>query len=80
MCDIDYCSVILLGDDFDTSTLTATFNAGFRTSTVNVPVMMDNIVEGQETFDLTVMSDIPRITTGPRSTATGVIIDSTGQL
>ena len=56
------------------------FNAGFTTSTVSVPVMADTILEGQETFNLTVMSSIARIVAGPRSTATGVIDDSTGQV
>ena len=66
-----------LGSDFDTITLTAVFNAGFMTSNVNVPVTVDSIVEGQETFGLSLMSNNPRITAGPLSTATGVIVDST---
>lgn len=66
-----------LGADFDTTTLMAVFNTGFITSNVNVPVFMDSIVEGQETFGLSLMSNNPRITTGPLSTATGVIIDTT---
>jgi len=70
---------MLLGDDFDASTITAVFNAGSTVSNVNVPVMTDNIVEGQETFNLELMSNIARITMGSRATATGVITDSTGQ-
>lgn len=71
---------MLLGDDFDASTITAVFNSGSTISSVNVPVLIDRIVEGPETFNLALMSNIARITTGPRATATGVITDSTGQL
>ena len=66
-----------LGADFDTTTLSAVFNVGDMISNVNVPVVADSIVEGQETFGLSLMSNNPRITTGPLSTATGVIIDTT---
>ena len=68
-----------LGADFDTTALTAVFNAGFTTSNVNMPVLMDNIVEGREMFGLSLMSNNPQITTGPLSTATGVIVDSTSK-
>ena len=47
-------------------------------SNVSVPVVNDNIVEGQEEFNilLTVPSSLgPAITAGSRDTATGVIID-----
>ena len=44
-----------------------------------MPVTTDNILEGQEMFNLTVMSNVARIRAGPRATATGVIDDSTGQ-
>ena len=50
-------------------------------SSVSVPVINDNIVEGEEEFDLalTVPSALgPAITAGGRNTAVGVITDSTG--
>ena len=37
-------------------------------------------MEGEESFDLSLMPNTARITRGPRSTATGVILDSTGEL
>ena len=48
-------------------------------SNVSVPVIVDNIAEEHEEFDLmlTVPSSLgPAITAGSRDTATGVIIDS----
>ena len=47
---------------------------------VSVPVINDNIAEGNEEFDLmlTVLSSLgPEITAGGRNTAVGVITDST---
>ena len=51
-------------------------------STVSVPVMMDNIVEGHEEFDLILhvsSSRAPTITAGDRDRAVGIIIDSTSK-
>ena len=62
------------------STITANFNAGSTTSRVNVPVFTDRIVEGPERFGLTIRSNVSRITTGSRSSAVGVITDSTSLL
>ena len=51
-------------------------------STVSVPVIVDNIAEGQEEFNLTL--NLPSllslaITAGSRDRATGVIADSTSK-
>ena len=51
-------------------------------SNVSVPVMMDNIVEELEKFDLTLnvsSSLAPAITAGSTDRAVGVIIDSTSK-
>ena len=51
-------------------------------SNVSVPVMVDNIAEGREEFDLmlNVPSSLsPAITAGSRDRATGVITDSTSK-
>ena len=51
-------------------------------SNVSVPVISDNVVEGPEKFKLTlnVRSSLgPAITAGGRSSAVGVIIDSTSK-
>ena len=67
------------GVDFNTTTLTATFASGMTMSNVSVPVIVDNIAEEHEEFDLMLIvpsSLGPAITAGSRDTATGVIIDS----
>ena len=51
-------------------------------SNVSVPIMMDNIVEEREEFDLTLNvlpSLAPTITAGSRDRAVGVIIDTTSK-
>ena len=68
--------------DFDNIPLTATFASGMTMSNVSVPVMMDNIIEGHEEFDLTLnvsSSLAPAITAGSTDRAVGVIIDSTSK-
>ena len=77
-------SVWLTGSvDFDTTTLTATFDSGMTMSSVSVPVIDDKLVEGEnETFDLMliVSSSLgPAITAGGRNRTTGVIIDTTSE-
>ena len=70
------------GSDFTATSLTATIPAGATTTTVRVPVMSDNIVEGDEMFSmsLTVPSSLgPRIVAGSVTIATGIIVDSTGK-
>ncbi|XP_065917231.1 uncharacterized protein [Dysidea avara] len=65
--------------DVDLSRLTATIPAGATTTTVRVPVMSDNIVEGDEIFsmNLTVSKNLsPKIIAGSVTTATGIILDS----
>lgn len=62
-------------------TLIATFTAGSTTSSVSFPVVLDNVTESDETFD--VILTVPQtrsIRTGSPSTATAIIIDSTGIL
>ena len=68
--------------DFTSNPLTATLPAGATTTTVRVPVMSDNIVEGDEMFsmNLTVPSSLgPGIVAGSVTSATGIIVDSTGK-
>ena len=70
------------GSDFTSTPLTATIPAGATTTTVRVPVMSDNIVEGDEMFsmNLTVPSSLgPGIVAGSVTSATGIIVDSTGK-
>ena len=61
----------------------ATITAGNSIGAVNVTVINDNIVEGNETFDmsLTVPSSLgPRIKTGAITSATATIIDTSSEL
>ena len=68
--------------DYNSTSLNTTFIAGSTSTTVNVPVIKDDIVEGLETFDLTFTIPssfgeqvIPRIITN----AVGNIIDNTSK-
>ena len=71
------------GVDFDTTTLTATFDSGMTMSSVSVPVMNDMILEGEnKRFDLMLIVPLsvgPAITAGGRNRAIGVIIDTTSE-
>ena len=65
------------GDDFNTTPLTATFASDSSTSSVMVPVIVDNIVEMTEEFTLTLTVPMLRgITAGSITTATGMIVDT----
>ena len=83
MLDIIYSFVILLGNDFNPTTQTFTIVAGTNSSMVNIPVTDDNIIEGDETFSmsLTVPSSLgPGITTGTITSTTVTIIDTSSEL
>ena len=70
------------GDDFTSTPLTATILAGATTTMVRVPVISDNIVEGDEmiSMSLSVPSSLgPGIVTGSVTSATGIIVDSTSK-
>ena len=67
------------GNDFNTSPLTTTIPAGATNTTVRVAVTNDNIVEGDEMFNmsLNVPSSLgPGVVAGSITSATGIIIDS----
>ena len=69
--------------DFSSTPLTATILAGATTTTVRVPVMSDNIVEGDEIFSmsLNVSSSLgPGTVAGSVTNAIGIILDSTSKL
>ena len=72
---------IFLGNnvDFNSATQTAIITAGSNRSTINIGVINDNIVEGDEVFtmNLTVPASLgPGIRAGVITMATGTIIDS----
>ena len=78
----DHTRICLLGGvDFNDSMLVATFDVGDTRSFVRVPVFLDDDVEGEEEFMITV--DVPplyggRVSAGDRITAIGVISDPDG--
>ena len=74
-------SVWLTGDvDFNTAPLTATFASGMTTSSVSVPVIIDNIVEMDEEYVITLNQPTVRgVTLGTITMATGIIMDATGE-
>lgn len=66
--------------DYNIDTQSATFPAGSTTSSVTIPVFLDNFLEGNETFDLSLSVRVPRVSaSSSRGTATGIIIDSTSK-
>ena len=74
--------VFTKGTDFTSTPLNATIPVNTTTTTVRVPVMSDNIVEGDETFNmsLNVPSSLgPGIVAGSVTSAIGIILDSTSK-
>ena len=70
------------GNDFNTTPLIATIPAGATNTTVRVAVTNDNIVEGDEMFNmsLNVPSSLgPGVVAGSVSNTTGIIIDSSSK-
>ena len=68
--------------DYDSTTITATFTAGSTSTTVNVPVIMDNIAERPEEFDLTLTipsSLTGQVISGNIINAVGIITDNTSK-
>ena len=69
--------------DFDSTPQNITITAGNNSSMVNIPVTDDDIVEGDETFSmsLTVPSSLgPGVRTGTITSATVTINDTTSEL
>ena len=80
-----YVKVIFLASgknaDFISTTQTAVITAGTNSSTVNIAVTDDNIVEGDETFTMNLNVPVsPGIVAGDITMATGTIIDTTSEL
>ena len=76
--------LLLAGDDYNDTPLTATFNTGDTSVTVMIPVVDDTVVdEEDEEFSIT-LSIIPaagvRVELGDVSTARGVIEDTSKEV
>ena len=68
--------------DYTSAPITATFSVGSTSTTIDVPVSKDDIVEERETFNLNF--SIPslfndQIILGNITTATGFIVDDTSK-
>ena len=71
------------GIDYNSTPINATFPAGVNSTTVNISIFMDNIVERPEMFDLsfTIPSSLSgRVIFGTKSKAVGNIIDDTSKI
>ena len=69
------------GVDFNSATQTTTITAGASSSTINITVINDNIVEGDEMFTVTLnVPTSPGVTAGSITMATATITDSTSKL
>nr|NCQ71945.1 hypothetical protein [Microcystis aeruginosa W13-16] len=64
------------GTDYNSSPITITFNPGEASKTVNIPIIDDNIYEGNETLNLTLSSPTGGATLGTQTTATLTIVDN----
>ena len=68
------------GVDYASTSITANFTAGTNSTTINIPVTMDDIVEGTEMFNLGIIipSSTEDVILGKQNTAIVHIYDSTG--
>jgi parallel beta-helix repeat protein len=63
------------GSDYTTTSGTLNFLAGQTTATFNVPILDDTLVEGNETFNVTLSSPSPGATLGTQTAAVVTITD-----
>lgn len=69
------------GVDFNSATQTVTITAGTSNSTVDITVINDDIVEGNEMFTMTLnVPTSPGITAGDITMASATIIDTSSRL
>ena len=66
--------------DYTSNPINATFTAGTNSTTINIPVNKDDIVEGTEMFNLHIIipSSLKDVILGKQNTAIVHIYDSTG--
>jgi hypothetical protein len=63
------------GADYTTTSGTANFAAGATTATFSVPILDDQLIEGNETFNVTLTNPSPGSTLGAQSSAVVTITD-----
>ena len=67
--------------DFNSATQNAIINAGTNSSTVNITVINDNIVEGNEMFTINLNVPVsPGLVAGAITMASATVIDTTSKL
>ena len=69
--------------DYNSTSVIATFPARTTVTTVNISLINDSIVEGPETFDLTITIPVSlhgQVILGTDSKAIGNITDDTGKM
>ena len=74
--------VLTIGNkiDFNSTTQNVMITAGTNSSTVNIAVINDNIVEGDETFTIILNVPVsPGILAGDITMATAIIIDTSSK-
>lgn len=72
---------LLAGRDYDPDPVDAVFLANRNSTTIQIPIKVDNEAEDDEQFDLTLVvpSELEGLVRpGPRSDAEGIIKDSSG--
>jgi len=67
----------LAGQDYAAVAGTLTFGVGETTKTIVIPILADNLVEGAETFTVTLSGPTGGATLGQQATVTVVIVDTT---
>ena len=68
--------------DYTSTPITATFTAGTTSTTIDIPVTMDDIAEHSETFNLglTIPPTLSDVVLGGTHTAVGNITDATSKM
>jgi len=71
----------IAGDDFDAMPVTVVFSPGDQSQVVNIPLVCDTLVEGEETFSMSLSTNVTnsRLQLGTQRTAIGNIDDSTSK-
>ena len=62
--------------DYNNTSITVTFADGEITKTVSIPIVNDNLIEGNETVNLTLTNPTNGATIGTQNTATLTIVDN----
>ena len=71
--------ICTIGKDYNSGTFTVKFNAGITRAPFNVAIKEDNILEGNESFNLTINPSLPnKVNVTNPDQATVTIVDNDG--